>query len=309
MDHFNTFLNSSTIHGIHFIPKTKKFGKLFWILVVISSFTAASLLIYESFHNWDLSPVSTTVETVAISKLPFPNVTVCPPKKAGLGLNFDIVQAEKLKLKNETRNELFKIAIQVILDDENIEIMFNLSKIYEQNRYYNWYHGYTKLQYPTYYQYSNPKVTYYVETCSIAGNITTREFGAKFDSDKIESYKVEVKIHVPERIKGNENVSISFDLERNKMKNLIDKNDEDSVQSNIGEIQEHDRYSRIINGPNPSGGYFNLKNTRKVSVETVRNSDQDLMPGFTLIWKYDSEEIIEEDSKFALTVPNREFFR
>ena len=310
MEHFNTFLNSSTIHGLHFISKTKKFGKLFWIIVVISGFTAASVLIYESFHNWDLSPVSTTLETVPISEIPFPNVTVCPPKKSGLGLNYDIVQAEKVQIKNETRNELFQIAIEVIGDAEHVEIMSNLSKVKEQNKYLNWYLGFTKIQYPTYNQYNNPKVTYNVETSATDGNLTSQYFGTKFDSNEIESLEIKIKIYVPDSMKGNENVSLTFDLARSEMKNLIDDNDEDSIQTNIGYTKNtNENFSKTVNGPIPSGGYYYFKNKRKVSVETVKNSNQNSMPGFSLRWNYESTDNFEIEGKYRSTVPNMEFFR
>ena len=308
MEHFNTFLNSSTIHGLHFISKTKKFGKLFWITVVISGFTAASVLIYESFHNWDLSPVSTTLETVPISEIPFPNVTVCPPKKSGLGLNYDIVQAEKVLIKNETRNELFQIAIEVIGDAEHVEIMSNLSKVNEEDRYLNWYQGFTKIQYPTYNQYNNPKVTYNVETSAITGNVTTQHFGRKFDPNNIESFQVTVKIYVPDIMKGNKNVSLTYDLARNKMKNLIDNDNEDSIQTNIGYTKDDNEYfSETTNGPIPSGGYYYFRNTRKVSPLGIL--DQNSMPGFSLTWKYESPDDLKTESKFRSTVPTMEFFR
>ena len=38
----NTFLESSTIHGLSYIAQTRKFAKLFWISVVLSGFITYS---------------------------------------------------------------------------------------------------------------------------------------------------------------------------------------------------------------------------------------------------------------------------
>ena len=53
--------------------------RLFWIIVVLSGFTASGVLIYQSFQSWDESPVvTTTMETYPISEINFPKVAVCP---------------------------------------------------------------------------------------------------------------------------------------------------------------------------------------------------------------------------------------
>ena len=80
MDGVRTFLESSTIHGLTYISSTKKWSRLFWVLVVLLGFIGAASLIHESFHSWTESPIKTTIETLPISQLNFPVVTVCPPK-------------------------------------------------------------------------------------------------------------------------------------------------------------------------------------------------------------------------------------
>lgn len=103
MEHIKTFLDTSTIHGLSWISSTRRWSRLIWILIVIGGFSAAGYLIYESFHNWDQGPVTTTLETLSISKITFPNVTICPPKTLVLNLNYDILQLENIKLGKEKR--------------------------------------------------------------------------------------------------------------------------------------------------------------------------------------------------------------
>ena len=103
MEHVKDFLDTSTIHGFSWISSNKRFARLFWILIVVGGFSAAGYLIYSSFHNWGQSPITTTVETLPISQITFPNVTVCPPKDLFLNLNYDILQSEKVKNLTMTR--------------------------------------------------------------------------------------------------------------------------------------------------------------------------------------------------------------
>ena len=148
MEHIKTFLESSTIHGLYYISSTRRWSRLFWILTVIGGFSGAGYLINLSFDNWDQSPITTTIETLPISKITFPNVTVCPPKNLFLNLNYDILQSGKRKLEKDKRQEFIKTSSDIIQDHFYHELMKNLSKLEDSKRYYNWYNGYTEIKYP-----------------------------------------------------------------------------------------------------------------------------------------------------------------
>ena len=146
MEHVKEFLDTSTIHGLSWISGTRKWSRYFWILIVALGFSGAVYLIYTSFDNWEKSPISTTIETMPISQIKFPNVTVCPPRNSFLNLNHDFKQSEKIKIDNNSRKELFDFALDVIQDEFHREMMTNLTKVADPDRYYNWYHGYTALR-------------------------------------------------------------------------------------------------------------------------------------------------------------------
>ena len=116
MDAFKEFLEYSSINGMAIISNTQRFSRLFWILIIIGGFTGSILMIFESFDNWREKPISTTIETLPISEITFPNVTVCPPKDLFLNLNQDIRKSEKVKLTEDLRNELIDFALDVIQD-------------------------------------------------------------------------------------------------------------------------------------------------------------------------------------------------
>ena len=77
------FLGSSTIHGLIYIAGNRGLVRLFWICVVIAGFTGSFVLIQQSFSSWAESPITTTIETLPISDIDFPIVTVCPKRQFG----------------------------------------------------------------------------------------------------------------------------------------------------------------------------------------------------------------------------------
>ena len=66
MEGWSEFLKSSTIHGLSYIPITKKHVKLLWIMIVTMSFIGAGFMIYLSFKDWAENPIKTTLKTHVI---------------------------------------------------------------------------------------------------------------------------------------------------------------------------------------------------------------------------------------------------
>ena len=107
MDGFREFLESSTIHGLTYIATTKNiFFKFFWISIVCTGFALAGILISSSFSSWQKSPVATSIETFPISKVQFPDVTVCPPEGSNTALNHDLVHVGNATVNMTVREEL-----------------------------------------------------------------------------------------------------------------------------------------------------------------------------------------------------------
>ena len=122
--------------------------RLLWIFIVLAGFTTSVVIIYHSFKAWEESPVTTTIETLPITEITLPNVTVCPPKNTFTNLNYDLMMLENMTLDNDTRDELTQFAVGLIQDHVYNEVMTNISKLEEENRYYNWYRGYTAIVMP-----------------------------------------------------------------------------------------------------------------------------------------------------------------
>ena len=149
MEGVRTFLESSTIHGLTYISTTRKYARILWIIIVLAGFIGASLIIKESFVSWSESPIKTTIETLPISEIKFPKVTVCPPKNTFTDLNYDLMMTENLSTSlYPKRPESFGKAVE-LFDSESFSF-FNWTKLHEKDRFYNWYHGFTEIKRPTY---------------------------------------------------------------------------------------------------------------------------------------------------------------
>ena len=225
MENLTTYLESSTIHGLAHIATGRKYVRLLWILVVIGGFTGAGVMIYKSFKSWDETPVKTTIETQPITEITFPKVTVCPPKNTYTDLNYDLMMTENMTLDNDTKN----YAMEILYDHLYNEVMANMSKLEDQNRYVNWYFGYTKIRLPYYDMHTfSDHLNYCVDTTATTGTIATQFFGEKFDANMVERrlyYRVQV--FTPLSAKNNPNVTLHFNIESVAMKYT---NGEDSLK-------------------------------------------------------------------------------
>ena len=220
------FLESSTIHGLHYISSTRSIIRLTWILIIVGGFSFAAFLIYESFDNWSENPITTTIETLPITEITLPKVTVCPPKGTYTNLNYDFETLKKRKHFNETtRNELLRDAIAKIQNHVHKEIMTNMSKILEEKQYYNWYNGYTLLSLP-YYDKINDRLVYHVNTAATSGSVSTSHFGYMDTKKGKMRQKVEknlnaiVDVSVPQEAKNNKTLKLGFELDKLTMSDI-----------------------------------------------------------------------------------------
>ena len=304
MDNVNIFLESSSINGLAHIATGRRYVRLFWILVVIAGFIGAGVLIYQSFQSWSESPVKTTIETHPISEIPFPKVTVCPPKNTYTDLNYDLMMTKTMTLDNDTRNELANHALELIYDHLFDHMMTNLSKLEDNERYYNWYYGFTQIELPHIDYYSH--VNYYLHTTAISSSIFTRYFGDKFDADKVETgpLKFNVYIYPPASVRNNRNVTVHFDIEKLSLKDLTGGTDSLTGQvMQTGQVQIADADDMMVgthgrhnfSPPNPLFGHsYEIRLARQVLSADIRKQKLSLMPGFKISWHYSGMDKEEE---------------
>ena len=286
MEGVTTFLESSTIHGLTYISTTRKYVKLFWILIVITGFFGAGYLINESFDSWSESPVKTNIETLPIEKIKFPKVTVCPPKNTFTDLNYDLLMTENMTLTKEMRDEMFKYAVEVI--DEDSFSGNNWTKLYEKERFFNWYRGYTRINDPGAPLNGEHGLQIEIMTFAMSGIVSTQYYGEKFRPELVErKLRYMVDVYPPDSVVDDENVTLHIKLEKVSMKELT-KESSDYMQMDLWR-HEDDIYYENFTSPGEGLYFMDFKHIelyRDVSFEEVETQDLDLMPGFKFSWWY-----------------------
>ena len=277
-----------------FIPITRKYFRLFWILVIFGGFTGAAVIIHISFQAWDESPIKTTIDTLPMNDLGFPKITVCPPKNTYTNLNYDLTQADKMTFDNETRNDLLRFAMNSLQDYLHNEIMANLSKLQDKDRYYNWYHGYTEISVPyrSYAPYDEYDVYYRLHTYAKNGTIYTQYFDKIYDAKKIDGdIYYRIGLHVPTNISGNENVTLQVDIEKNSMGSDVTNfyhQDKYDHYYESGETGISANVMNIAKNYTPPGSEILFTVTRTVSKQEIIGEGEQLkkMPGFKITWDF-----------------------
>ena len=293
MESIQTFLESSTIHGLSYISTTRRHKRLFWIIVVLTGFIAAGFIIYQSFQAWEESPVKTTIETRPITEVTFPNITVCPPKQTFTDLNYDLLMAENMSISNHTRNELVKYGLEQLYEQLYENLMTRLQSLDDNDRYYNWYHGYTRIFIPYQKSYG---LQNYVLTTAASGTISTQYFGERFDVEKVEKltdYKFIVSPH--ENAQHNANVTFHYEIQKISMEDLTNGKDSVSFYGRGAKVIDAE-IRNIAKNYTPPGEKRSIALQRKVSLEDVKKQKLQVMPGLKVTWYY-SGTYVESGSK------------
>ena len=299
MEYFRNFLESSSIHGLSYISTTRKLAKILWILTVIAGFTGAGLLIYESFETWQESPVKTTIETLPIEEITFPKVTVCPPKNTYTNLNFDLISAKNMTFSLKERYRILQYTVELLHEPYYTEGLKNTVVIQEENKHSNWYHGYTKIVEPYYYENC---LFYDFLSSATKGSVKTINFGDTYNYEKLNGYlTASVVIHVPRSVRRMKNVTLYFEIEKISVENLTitteSRNTEDySVEGySISPSDSNFTVNYTMNGKS-SYSFSLLRKISEDHFEKFKNSMK-FMPGFKLSWHYNVN--IEPDNRFT----------
>ena len=287
MEEVKNFLRVSTIHGLFHVNTEKTWGKIFWIFVVFGGFTWAGYMIHTSIQSWYETPISTTIESLPISEIKLPNITICPPKDSILNLNYDIVKAENIKFDMSKRNEWLEYSMKVVQEKFYDEIMKNLTKVEDPHRFYNWYYGYAKITYP-FYSTEDIQLFYILHISAPFGNISTLNYGKKYDKHVMDGdISVNVIIHVPtSKIYSIYTTTIKFDLEKITIEENSD-NDQMSMDT-VGIIDPGiTHFSKNVTSARIDS--YTVVLNRKIPSETINDIKLDMMPGFRLIWEYETQ--------------------
>ena len=214
MELVRTFLESSSIHGLSHIASSRKVARISWLLIVLVSFTCAANLIFASFQSWSNNQVTTTIETLPLSDIRLPKITICPPRNTFTDLNYDMKQNENITFSKETREEMIKTADDIISNHVFLDI-FN--KLNEENRYFNWYHGLSQLTFPRMdnHFHDGGLLEWTSQTSALSGLVYTNYFGEEFNFKKVQrKIKFLFKVFPPKTVEIDPNVTLHFEIEK-----------------------------------------------------------------------------------------------
>ena len=296
METLRTFFETSTIHGLAYISKTRKLSRLFWIFVVIAGFMGSILLIIESFQAWDKSPVSTTIETLPILELKFPKVTVCPPKNTFTDLNADLMRVENVTFTDKQKQELFSYVVDLAEENNHLELMDKLEKLHEDNRFYNWYHGYTEIKVPG---LNYALLNYELQTSAISGFLKTEHYGEPYKPNLVDRrINIYVRVNIPKKEIKNSNVTMYVELEKVPIKGM--EYGYDGFFFGGTELAQ-DRTIISINrrfrppGEGSVGEFRSFSMDRVIPLSELDIVKMTFMPGFKFKWYYGGKDDIKPD--------------
>ena len=299
METVTTYLESGSINGLNHIAATKKWDRLFWILVVKMGFIISTFLIVQMYIAWGENPIRTDVDTLPMSEISFPKVTVCPPKGTFTDLNYDIKRAEKKNLTLKEREALSDYARDTI---ENISFMENLNTLQYEDRFYNWYYAISNIEGNDERQRVNflsakieyPEL-YIIDTMATSGVITSQFFGKKFSKNNIRNISIDINVKPPNSFYGNEqNLTYHLHLEKVSVPGL--PQDFQNYHSfrfkgadTLGDDENTAHYTMTTKAYSWESLEFRMD--LKLDNKYIRHLEMDQMPGFNLSWWYTGGDI------------------
>ena len=163
------------------------------------------------------------MESRPISEIKLPKVTVCPPKNTYTDLNYDLMLAENKPFADNLRDDLNNHAKKLV-DDHTF--MNDIDKLQEEDRYYNWYHGFTITSYSythNYYDWLQMDYKYNLVTSATAGVVTTQYYGEQFQPHLVERNIIYyISVYPPESVRDNSDVTLHFKLDK-AMRNIKER--------------------------------------------------------------------------------------
>ena len=164
MDIVKEFLESSTVHGLTYISTAKvgwkykvnnctknhqtTVAKCAWAVIVCLGFIGAGGLIERSYDKWHESPIATTITTLPLADLDFPQVTVCPPKGSHSALNYDLMKAANVSFSNEMRQNMKDFIWNNLVRDQHKIYVREMLSMTTPSDIENMYYGQQSLPKP-----------------------------------------------------------------------------------------------------------------------------------------------------------------
>ena len=292
MDTLKEFLEVTSIHGLYHISKTKSLRRIFWTLTSTTGFLLSFSMIYESFQNFSKTPISTTIETFPISKVPFPLITVCPVKNTLTNLNYDLVNFQNYHLSRDERNDLVQLFYESLQEvDFKITIEY-MKEVTQRHWLIDIYKKLTTVNLLTKPELVGEEAQLYIkiDTFITSGQIKTPFYRKEiFNPTKFPLYiSFNLFIYIPKSLKGT-NATIGFNIN-----NDIEAGPE-HVRVHYQEIGTGNKfYNKTLDVRNCYTN-CNINFKRSFSKEAFVKCKNKRFTGMDVNWNFNGENIRPED--------------
>ena len=298
------FLEYSTIHGLVFISTSySRPVRLFWLAVVTAGFTGSIVLIARNLTAWKQSPISTTIDTAAIRDVKFPSVIVCPPPATFTGLHLDLEMTRNIKLDNVTLNTLLDFIPNAVFDASFETKYEKFLSFTEENRFMNWYLGYSSIGFPYVMTLSYPAKNFVrldVLTSATSGTVATPFFKQRFDQKNFETLLFFLlKIEINENLtntSGSLVIEVEYDVEEISYVEYVRVNSE-----NLDTTEQ----KATLEYPLDTGS-VDVEYNREIRTEDMKKWSHRRNTGMRVSWHYSSDvdvdpppEVKEENKVFT----------
>ena len=212
-------------------------------------------------------------------------MSFCFKEPTGLQLLSDLVVGK------DKKNKMIVEAVHQVHESHFKEVLANMSKLEEENRFYNWYLGYTRVAWP--YWDEDYGLDYYISTSATTGSVKTQHFGDGYDPDKIErKLRYYIKITPPEHVVGNPNYTLTLEIEKVIM--FLPGSSVDFMfvgDDNDGWQLDADQNYHFLKFTAPAYIYILVR--RDVNEKDIETNQYFLKknPGFNMKWNYNQRDI------------------
>ena len=214
--------------------------------------------------------------------------------------------AENISLTEEMKDELVNKA-QKIIDEHTF--MGDLDVLQEDDRYYNWYYGYSEMRRS--YTKSSEKLVQKIFTSATSGVITTQYFDEQFNPI-LERRKVYygVRVYPPESVRKNKNVTLHFNLERLSNSGMTKGSWDDlKLDGRFLELELTSASSNFTPPAADTNSYRWIVLDRNLK-DDFKNIQIEKMPGYRFSWYYSGlDESVSPDSRYSNSEINRLFIQ
>ena len=189
------YFETSSIAGFGFIARSRRCSRVLWLFIVFTGFTMAGVMIYQAFRTWADSPIATVVETLPISEIRFPKITVCPPRNTFTNLNYDLVRNGSNSRFDKKYENIVKFNIfNVIQNNYFNELMDEMSLLEFDGLYRSWYNIQTLLKAP--FRTSDHVLKLSISTSAFSGAVKSKDFGTNLKSSVLTENSLELVVRI-----------------------------------------------------------------------------------------------------------------